>query len=413
MKEISQSEFSELLKQNTVSLTEDLYIKPKQQSWTSKIRSYLTGHTPSNKYYTSQNLTQSFNGNGHTIYNVPGTLFTYTKEGTEFKNVTLVMKNPTNGPLICMENRGVIKNVTATIDLNTESELFSLKTKTKSNLSVLVGRNTQEIKDCTVNGCFKNGFKNPNAIITLTGSIARKNAGTITNCVSKMDFKGDFQKVGGIAGKNRGEITECRFEGTIQSSVRATGGIVGVNYGSIKHCTTNSATLTSEGVQIGGIVGDHSIYSTIDRCTVTDTEINGNQVVGGIAGSTSGLIQNSEITTDVTINGKKKIGGLSGKSMKGSKITQSIIQPTVTPAKISGCLSGVISKTDIDSIIIKKQPDGIIYAIGKIREDVDFTNCYYHSKNGLLVEENLYAAPLHGLKKVSDVRVCELKTLLM
>lgn len=120
------------------------------------------------------------------------------------------------------------------------------------------------------------------------GSIAGNNAGTILNCNFTGDIKGkDY--VGGLVGINEvnGVIENCQTAGTIQG-IHFVGGIAGENYGVIRDCSNEAGVNTQvqkNNLEVSEITMK-SLTSSEAAYTVTD--------IGGIAGSSSGVIKNCD-----------------------------------------------------------------------------------------------------------------------
>ncbi len=131
------------------------------------------------------------------------------------------------------------------------------------------------------------------------GGIAGENAGVIQRCSFIGEVTG-IARVGGIAGVNTvsGVIEGCHTEGTVHGS-HFIGGIAGENAGVIRESENAAAVNTTvqqnsvdiSDITMGTIIGTESVN------TVTD--------IGGIAGSSSGVIRQSKNTGDV---GYKHIG---------------------------------------------------------------------------------------------------------
>ena len=90
----------------------------------------------------------------------------------------------------------------------------------------------------------------------MVGAIVGQNSGEITDCSVQGSVAGTKAGVGGIAGINNGAVTGCSMEGfvTNTSSNTGTGGIVGLNEnGSVIDCHSSATVTGYSGV--GGIVG--------------------------------------------------------------------------------------------------------------------------------------------------------------
>ena len=90
----------------------------------------------------------------------------------------------------------------------------------------------------------------------MVGAIVGQNSGEITDCSVQGSVAGTKAGVGGIAGINNGAVTGCSMEGIVTntSSNTGTGGIVGLNEnGSVIDCHSSATVTGYSGV--GGIVG--------------------------------------------------------------------------------------------------------------------------------------------------------------
>ncbi|MFD0959309.1 chitobiase/beta-hexosaminidase C-terminal domain-containing protein [Paenibacillus chungangensis] len=180
-----------------------------------------------------------------------------------------------------------------------------------------------------------------------TGGIAGLNGtgATIDNSEASAEVTG-AEAVGGIAGTNDGVITQTKAEGkasggvntggiaglngtgaTIDNSIagaevtgaEAVGGIAGTNEGDIRRSYASSIV---KGMNAGGIAGDHKATAAIEtvfaygNVTATGTEAN----AGGIAGVTSGRIENSYASGTIKARGDQlaRAGGIAGYAEAGA-----------------------------------------------------------------------------------------------
>lgn len=106
---------------------------------------------------------------------------------------------------------------------------------------------------------------------------------------------------GALAEKNYGTITDCTLTNTTGHSIKAvswTGGFVAENYGTIQNCKVelsgSSSKIESVSSGAGGIAGFNADDGTILGCTVTcsnGASIEGQIQAGGIVGCNDGKIQ--------------------------------------------------------------------------------------------------------------------------
>lgn len=161
---------------------------------------------------------------------------------------------------------------------------------------------TAVIKDLQVAGTLQ-----PQGSRGTVGGIAGSNAGTIEGCSFTGTVSGS-DRVGGIAGINilTGIIEDCQVSGSVDGSHNV-GGIVGENSGVIR-LSTNSAqvntTAQQNTVEISDITLD-TLTGSEAANTVTD--------IGGIAGTSSGVIRSCENRGDVGYKHMGyNVGGIAG-----------------------------------------------------------------------------------------------------
>ena len=185
----------------------------------------------------------------------------------------------------------------------------------------------------------------PQGSRTAIGGIAGNNAGTLENCTFQGQVSGK-DSVGGLVGINRvsGMISGCQMEGSV-SAEHFIGGIAGENLGVIQDCVSLADVNTSSQentLKVTSITLD-TFTGTESPSTVTD--------VGGIAGTSSGVIRDCQNRGDVgylhmgynmggiagsqsgylvncenygSIFGRKEVGGIAGQLEPVSKIEYSI-----------------------------------------------------------------------------------------
>ena len=121
-------------------------------------------------------------------------------------------------------------------------------------------------------GALKNvtfdGTLNVNATQYLDiGGISKNNAGTIENCVSRVNINVDGAKVrvGGIVSQNVGTVKNCTNEGDIYGTISEAGGIIGSNGGALVSDCVNKGNITIKNAdeyayRVGGIIADDGDY---------------------------------------------------------------------------------------------------------------------------------------------------------
>lgn len=172
------------------------------------------------------------------------------------------------------------------------------------------------------NGYSVTGLQNPLfGVIAANGEVRHLN-------LENVDITGS----GSIAKDNKGTISNVSVEGSIEAD-RSAGGLVAENEGLIAYSESN-ISLNSEGSGVGGIAGQNWA-GTIFRSQSHGT-IQGNEEVGGIAGSSQNKIIESYSTASVQGNGK--IGGVLGLS------EHSELEDVYSNASVSGntAVGGII-----------------------------------------------------------------------
>lgn len=156
-----------------------------------------------------------------------------------------------------------------------------------------------------VSGLQVNGTVTPGGRADCAGGIAGSNAGQILECVFSGEVSGT-DSIGGIAGTNSGIIDGSSIDATVSGNHFA-GGIVGTNTGVIRNCLSEGSVNTSEKqnkVNISDIT-INTLTDTESSVTVTD--------IGGIAGTSSGVIRGCENRADVGyLHMSYNIGGIAG-----------------------------------------------------------------------------------------------------
>lgn len=220
----------------------------------------------------------------------------------------------------------------------------------------LFGINEGTIKNVKVAGTITSDTE-----LAFVGGVAGLNRGTITNCESSVAItaNGVNSYAGGIAGvMQNGTIESCKNSGAITVHVTnkvtndvtkqeaSAGGIVAFNYnGTVKKCE-NKADIRNDEVHgyTGGIVGNND--GTINNClnggTVSNTDNNGAQYAGGIAGN---LFTNNATGSTATIsnclntNESGKVVGTNGTEPNNGKVTNSYYLSTNVEEDNNGAIS--------------------------------------------------------------------------
>ena len=218
---------------------------------------------------------------------------------------------------------------------------------------------TAVVQNLSVSGEF-----HPGGSRSQIGAIAGQNAGQILNChFSGSISGGDY--VGGLVGTNAvtGILEQCTAEGDIHGD-HFVGGIAGENRGVIRSCTNSALVNTTpqqNSVEISDITMD-TLTNTEAVNTVTD--------IGGITGSSSGLLRNCTNRGDVgyqhmgyniggiagtqsgyiadcenhgSVHGRKEVGGIVGQMEPASLIEYAEDTLQILQGQL-GTMSGLVNQ---------------------------------------------------------------------
>lgn len=191
------------------------------------------------------------------------------------------------------------------------------------------------------------------------GGISKNNAGTIENCVSRVNINVDGAKVrvGGLVSQNTGTIKNCTNEGDIYGTISTAGGIIGSNGGTLVSDCENKGNITikntdRDSYRVGGIIGDDGDY---DRPETTASVINcknsgelkttqagtGCTYMGGIVAvamqrgtQATGYYTNCENTGNLSARGN--VGGIISYIEYGMRKNNATV-PTPTNLVMDGC----------------------------------------------------------------------------
>ncbi|CCV64247.1 conserved hypothetical protein (predicted large exoproteins involved in heme utilization or adhesion) [Alteracholeplasma palmae J233] len=200
------------------------------------------------------------------------------------------------------------------------------------------------------------------------GSVAGRNLGKIENVSSSVKiYSSDGNDIGGIVGYNEGIIINATNNEYIESNGTYTGGIAGQNSGTISQSFNKGRIVAYSNV--GGITGKN--IGTITN-THNSATINGETVVGGIAGETNGSITFSYNSGNITAQ-ESIIGGIAG-----------IIKNTTGNASVNDVYnSGIITSNGKDI----SQAGGIVgnFDGGNIYDAYHFGSVYANKERGMIV----------------------------
>ena len=283
----------------------------------------------------------TFNGNGHTIYNLnlkgETGLFSNITGGT-VKNLTLrnVTAMPASaGAVLAACNFGYIRNC------NIYGQLATKKT---GFLGTVAGENYGEISGCSVGVSIDNTFNN-----ATIGGICAENNGIVINCEYRGKIESDAENavIGGICGYNNGGyVYECfsRAEISAKNTVTYAGGICGIGLGAQVYKCTAAGRIVAECKDIAYIGGTSGMSE--GGIIYNSFAVNGSYVsaesgyLGGICGFGSGaIIQNTYSASELIGVGNVSAGGICGFSESGFVMQNVALNPAINAG---GSIGGVI-----------------------------------------------------------------------
>ena len=257
-----------------------------------------------------KDYTGNFNGNNHTITinNFSEPLFNNMKG--YIHDLTIVMNNCTLNAEdhlapVCIDNDGTLENVSVVINSCTINIVNNVtESGTSRYVGLICARNYGNIKSCkvTVNNLALNGVGNVN---TCFGAIAGYNNYVVDGCSTlEGNITSDTIDMGGIVGENTqtGSVLNCTNDANIKQETSLltwspnVAGIVYMNDGLIQNCINN---------------GTISAYQTGET---TDTL---NVFAAGIACVNNYVIMHCKNTGDIVVESKSSIvfmGGICGYS---------------------------------------------------------------------------------------------------
>ena len=215
-----------------------------------------------------------FNGNNHTISNIPFTsatgfgLFGYTEDAT-IKNLGIldidVMDIDSGGGLVTTLNRGSVSNCYSTGNIDIEDN-------EGGTVGGLVGT---AFSDSSVS--FSYSTVNINGASTVGGLIGcSTSTSTINCCYATGNVSGSYC-TGGLIGDADGCITNCYATGSVDGGGYyggGTGGIAGELYNSNSKILNCYATGSIDGYYVGSIVGICP-YGTVQNCVALNPSLDG------------------------------------------------------------------------------------------------------------------------------------------
>ena len=235
---------------------------------------------------TVGNFAGTFNGAGHTITGLTGTggLIGEIGSGGKVQNLTLEEVDIKEGGMvgaIVGQNSGEI----------TDCSVQGSVAGTKAGVGGIAGINNGAVTGCSMEGIVTNTSSN-----TGTGGIVGLNEnGSVIDCHSSATVTG-YSGVGGIVGKmyqDNPVVIACYSTGNVTGTGRYysdTGGVVGNGSVGAIICCYATGDISGELPNIGGVVGYNRC--NVVACYYAGSNISGVSVIGGVAGvnDTNGTI---------------------------------------------------------------------------------------------------------------------------
>lgn len=297
-----------------IYLTRDLWLNPDTNP-TEKAFTPIGGGTKA--------FTGTFDGQGHTIYNLYIDLPDKDKVGLfgrasgKIKNLTVTgsVRGKTDvGGVVGYFDRGSISDVNNRCSVQGYLEVGGVdgyaggnvtNSQNTANVSStygaggIAGSSAAAITDCINTG-------NITVTETAAGGITSASSGTITNS-SNSGKVNSVQQAGGIVGALSGKVSGCRNTGEISGSFFV-GGIAARNYYGDITGSYNYGVVTAKNMA-GGIVGNNE--ATVSDCHNKAT-VTANILVAGVAGQNKGTITGCTSTGKITAQAYEYSGGIAG-----------------------------------------------------------------------------------------------------
>ena len=276
-------------------------------------------------------LRGEFNGDGHTISNLP----IHLSEDDEDDGVYVGMFSEVGS--------GAIIRGLGLLNIN-------IMVEDLSRVGGLVGSNGGEIIDSYVIN--SDGFRIE--ADQYVGGLIGENAGSIVNSYTTTEVHGNAY-VGGLVGFNYAgaSIRNSSATGIVVVGESETGGLVGQNEGSIIGSYANGSVkeISGDGINsvfLGGLVGWNGSAATIRNSYAIGT-IEGARRVGGLIGENRGEIINSYAKNEVSGSGIR-VGGLVGLNSVGT-IRNSYASGDVISTAINYVVGGLVGEITTGTIL--------------------------------------------------------------
>ena len=292
--------------------------------------------------------TASFDGGNHIVSGVDGSgMFDEVASGASVKNVKFADVNVSGDGecgTVAATNNGTVDNCHVLLGSVSGGDLTG----------GLVGYNAGSISNSSAACNVKGG--------SWVGGIAGKNiSNAITNCEVAKNVTGTGKSIGGIVGYSAGAVEKCTVRGNVESLGTGdanagwyVGGIVGASDGSVTDCKMTGNVISSNGSEIGGIVGENWKGTvTYSSCA---GNVEGSNNVGGVVGYNNNKVIACYSTGKIagtTTSGTCQIGGVAGGNGDTGTVDSCYAQGTVESRAPSGYVGGIVGINSFNASTVK------------------------------------------------------------
>lgn len=281
--------------------------------------------------------TASFDGGNHTVSGVDGSgMFGEIAADASVKNVNfteVAVNGSGRSGTVAATNNGTVDNC----------HVLSGSVSGGNLTGGLVGYNPGTISNSSAACSVEGG--------NWVGGIAGENgSNAITNCEVAKDVTGTGKSIGGIVGYSAGAVEKCTVRGNVESLGTGNdslgwyvGGIVGASNGSVTDCEMTGNVISSNGSEIGGIVGENW-NGTVTHSSCTGN-VEGSSNVGGVVGYNNDEViacYSTGYITGTNTDGYCQVGGVIGGNSSTGTVDSCYAQGTVESRSQYGYIGGVV-----------------------------------------------------------------------
>jgi hypothetical protein len=227
-----------------------------------------------------------------------------------------------------LADMGLFSKISACTIQNLKLLNFQLSASLYSNVGILAG--SMDPVACTVSNVSVSGAVS--GVNYVGGLIGMQNttAGTITNCSSSATVTSTGNGIGGLIGRNSGTITGSYATGSMASNALYIGGLTGQNFGTISKSYARG-NITGNSYYSGGLVGldGGSILNSFAMGNVTGTDY-----IGGLIGrkTTDTIEVTNSFSKGLITSSGSNVGGFIGLN-EGTGTINSCYYDTTTSGK--------------------------------------------------------------------------------